>query len=234
MPLLNVSRLPVCPECQAAIHALLRRIKLQRAARDQFRPLEPALAPLGPGKRHGKCQHRRLLKHSLLEPGVFKSRLQIGRDLGQHASQILGRRVHAVVVQPVNQFAQAAVIAAARGGGTADISSDRRSRFRCRLDQSPARCQARGAFAVPRAAEVTGREVLPVDDVYTTGTTATECARVLHRAGHPRSGWRPQRARQDWHQTMVKRPRVSRFQSFKLSKVPLFRFPSLKLETRTS
>jgi ComF family protein len=41
----------------------------------------------------------------------------------------------------------------------------------------------RGAFAVARAAEITGREVLLVDDVYTTGTTATECARVLRRAG---------------------------------------------------
>ena len=41
----------------------------------------------------------------------------------------------------------------------------------------------RGAFAVARAEEVTGREVLLVDDVYTTGTTASECARVLRRAG---------------------------------------------------
>lgn len=41
----------------------------------------------------------------------------------------------------------------------------------------------RGAFAVPSAAEVTGREIVLVDDVYTTGTTATECARVLRKAG---------------------------------------------------
>ena len=44
----------------------------------------------------------------------------------------------------------------------------------------------RGAFAVTRAPEVTGREVLLVDDVYTTGTTASECARILRRAGAER------------------------------------------------
>ncbi len=41
----------------------------------------------------------------------------------------------------------------------------------------------RGAFAVSRADEVNGREVLLVDDVLTTGATAAECARVLLRAG---------------------------------------------------
>jgi ComF family protein len=44
----------------------------------------------------------------------------------------------------------------------------------------------RGAFVVRRPAEVQNREVLLVDDVLTTGTTASECARVLRRAGATR------------------------------------------------
>ena len=31
--------------------------------------------------------------------------------------------------------------------------------------------------------EIAGREIILVDDVFTTGTTASECARVLRRAG---------------------------------------------------
>jgi predicted amidophosphoribosyltransferase len=41
----------------------------------------------------------------------------------------------------------------------------------------------RGAFAVARPDLIAGREVLLVDDVFTTGTTVSECARVLRRAG---------------------------------------------------
>jgi ComF family protein len=41
----------------------------------------------------------------------------------------------------------------------------------------------RGAFAVSRREEIVGRDILLVDDVFTTGTTVSECARVLLRAG---------------------------------------------------
>jgi ComF family protein len=41
----------------------------------------------------------------------------------------------------------------------------------------------RGAFAVTHPEAIKGREALVVDDVYTTGATVSECARVLRRAG---------------------------------------------------
>ncbi len=44
----------------------------------------------------------------------------------------------------------------------------------------------RGAFQVRDRKEISGREVLLVDDIFTTGATASECARVLRRAGAAR------------------------------------------------
>jgi ComF family protein len=41
----------------------------------------------------------------------------------------------------------------------------------------------RGAFQVHQPSQVAGREILLVDDVLTTGTTVSECARILKRAG---------------------------------------------------
>lgn len=41
----------------------------------------------------------------------------------------------------------------------------------------------RRSFVVQRPEEVTGRRILLVDDVLTTGTTVNECAKALRKAG---------------------------------------------------
>jgi ComF family protein len=51
------------------------------------------------------------------------------------------------------------------------------------LTRHQRRENVRGAFGVARPEFVKGHEVLLVDDVYTTGATVSECARVLRRAG---------------------------------------------------
>lgn len=51
------------------------------------------------------------------------------------------------------------------------------------LTASGRRKNLHGAFEVVDPAAVSGREVLLLDDIYTTGATARECSRVLRRAG---------------------------------------------------
>jgi ComF family protein len=51
------------------------------------------------------------------------------------------------------------------------------------LTNSKRRANMSGAFKIPRGRSLAGIRVLLVDDVVTTGATASACARVLKRAG---------------------------------------------------
>ena len=54
------------------------------------------------------------------------------------------------------------------------------------LNPKERRDNVKGAFAVPQPEAVKGKKILLIDDLFTTGATARECARVLSRAGAAR------------------------------------------------
>jgi ComF family protein len=51
------------------------------------------------------------------------------------------------------------------------------------LDPHERRANVRGAFFVPRPEVVRGRNVILIDDIYTTGATARACSAALRKAG---------------------------------------------------
>jgi ComF family protein len=66
------------------------------------------------------------------------------------------------------------------------LERSRDTRSQIGLSRHQRRENLRGAFRVIDREQISGREILLVDDVFTTGTTASECARALRRAGAAR------------------------------------------------
>ena len=226
VPLLNISRLPVCLECLDQIQPVrgktcsicgervlssyseldedgLRRCPVCRRI---DRPFERAVAY---GSYDGGLRE---LVHLLKYNGVRPAANVLGRMLAEAIAtlepafedpDLFDRRRVVVVPVPLYKgrrrqrgFNQAELIARAAlkvysAGDRLQLAANVLQRTRdthsqIGLTSHQRRENLRGAFAVPSAAEVTGREVLLVDDVYTTGTTVSECARVLRRAGATR------------------------------------------------
>jgi ComF family protein len=51
------------------------------------------------------------------------------------------------------------------------------------LNAEARKANVRGVFSVENKEKIAGRKILLIDDVYTTGSTMNECARILREAG---------------------------------------------------
>lgn len=215
-PLINISRLPVCPECLSAI----RPVGGGRCFICGERLISPHIVS---GEGEPRCGLCRRLEPPFARASAYGSYAGGLRELihllkyerVQSAAAVLGRMLKEavdplrpaiadspIVVTPVPLFAtklrqrgfnQSELIARSAVRLMPEESRlklDARILQRCRDTRSQiglSRQQrienVRGAFVIVKPEAIANRNVLLVDDVFTTGTTISECARVLRRAG---------------------------------------------------
>jgi ComF family protein len=247
VPLLNISRLPVCAECLERIHPIYgmvcsicgERVLSGYAENDTDGLLRCPVCrrierPFTRSTAYGSYDGGlRELIHLLKYNGVRPAAHVLGRMLAEAIARLepaFEQAKIAVIPVPLYKsrlrqrgFNQAELITQAAlrflprermqlAGNVLLRTRDTRSQIG--LTSHQRRENMRGAFAIARAPArakyVIGREVLLVDDVYTTGTTLSECARVMGRAG----------ASQVWVATVA---RTLKNPSFNISRMDSFR-----------
>lgn len=231
-PLTNISRLPVCARCLLLMTPLTgatceicgERLSGVSISQNQVCPPCQELRPhfnkaVAYGAYDGELRELiHLLKYEQVEPAAGV----LGRMLAQ-AIQKLGQIADPILVVPVplyrskrrergfNQAELISRVALKSAALSCELRVDVLERTRPTASQigltRPQRFEnIRGAFRVPHLNRVAGRSILVVDDVLTTGTTASECARILRKAG----------AEKVWVATVARTLKESGFESGKL------------------
>jgi ComF family protein len=217
MPLVRISRLPVCQECLDAMRPIAGGVCAICGERlfssyafagppgeprcGLCRRIEPAFAR---ATAYGSYESGlRELIHLLKYGGVRPAANVLGRMLAEAIAVIEPDfPADSMVLVPVplhrtkfrqRGFNQAELIARAamKASRPEDrlrlcagvLERKRETTSQTGLTSHQRRENLRGAFGVAQPEAVKGREALVVDDVYTTGATVSECARVLRRAG---------------------------------------------------
>ncbi len=210
VPLARISRMPVCDAClsnirplQDAFCAICGQILLAAGSAEGrcgecLRREPPYARAVAYGSYSGALRDLiHLLKYERVRPAAGV----LGRMLAETAAVLVadfGKSRPVVVPVPLHPskerqrgFNQSELIArAAVKILDARLPLNRGALIRRRatgsqtgLSRPQRRLNLRGAFEVVRPADIAGRDVLLVDDVFTTGTTVSECTRVLRRAG---------------------------------------------------
>ena len=212
-PLINISRLPVCRACLADMRPISGNVCPVCGERvfsphalgagetrcGLCRRLDPPFVQaVAYGSYDGGLRDLiHLLKYEQVRPaalvlGGMLADAVSGMESGSSPLVVVPVPLHARKLRQrgFNQSELIARHAVKLGAGSGRLVLRSRVLERRRETQSQIgltrhqrRENLRGAFAVSRPEEMAGREVLLVDDVFTTGTTVSECARVLRRAG---------------------------------------------------
>jgi ComF family protein len=197
-------RVPVCDVCgerleQQEVGAAQR---LCGACRTEEPPFARAVAY---GSYSGALRELiQLLKYQAVRPaaGVLgrmlsEALLELSEDFGDVAPIVVPIPLHGLKLRQ-RGFNQSELIARAAlktftMRGTERLALDasllergRETQSQTGLSAEQRRANVRGAFRVVQPTTIRGRDILLVDDVFTTGTTVRECARVLRRAGAAR------------------------------------------------
>jgi ComF family protein len=154
---------------------------------------------------HFECAVAPYRSHGVVRDFVhafkYQRQLHLRRSLGAWLAEALddpriaGRPFDALVPVPLHhirfrerEFNQAEELArqVSKKAGVPVTNALRRVRYtttQTKLVRSERMENLRGAFRVRQNAEVKGRHIVLVDDVFTTGSTVEECSRMLLRAG---------------------------------------------------
>lgn len=210
--LINVSRLPVCPDCIASIKSfsgtqcrVCGELVVSAHAQDEAanplcgfcRRVEASyVRAVSRGPYDGTLRDLiHLLKYQRVQPAADR----LGAELAKTMQPLIAEAGSDGLVIPVplhrsksddRGFNQAEEIARVAVKLLGTFRLEARVLFRTRpttsqtgLTRHQRRANIRGAFEVHDTLKIACKNVIVVDDVMTTGTTAEECARVLRKAG---------------------------------------------------